>query len=54
MDFTKNRNPKEYIRTIIGMPLGIFANTFGWKKLDAKLKKMGEFRRRTKNEIQNQ
>jgi hypothetical protein len=33
------RNPKEYIRTIIGMPLGIFANTFGWKNLDAKLKK---------------
>lgn len=33
------RNPKEYFRTIIGMPLGIIANIFGLKNLNKKLKK---------------
>tara|TARA_B110000091_G_scaffold195662_1_gene222492 strand:- start:622 stop:837 length:216 start_codon:yes stop_codon:yes gene_type:complete len=33
------RNPKEFTRSIIGMPIGILASLFGLKSIDEKLKK---------------
>lgn len=32
------RQPKEFIRSIIGMPLGLAAQLLGFKQLDQKLK----------------
>ena len=33
------RNPKEFIRSIIGMPIGLLASFFGLKEIDERLKK---------------
>jgi uncharacterized membrane protein YoaT (DUF817 family) len=33
------RNPKEFIRIIIGMPIGLLASFFGLKSIDEKIKK---------------
>ena len=32
------RNPKEFIRSIVGMPIGILANLLGLKSIEEKLK----------------
>ncbi|MCL6219526.1 hypothetical protein [Zunongwangia pacifica] len=32
------KNPTEFIRSIIGMPLGMLASTLGFKSIDKKLK----------------
>ncbi|WGH76022.1 hypothetical protein P8625_02305 [Tenacibaculum tangerinum] len=36
------RNPKEFFRTLVAMPVGMFLSYFGFKKLEAKLKKWTE------------
>jgi hypothetical protein len=33
------RNPKDFTRSIIGMPIGMILETFGFKTLSEKLKK---------------
>lgn len=32
------RNPKEFLKTIIGMPIGFLANMFGFSNLNQKIK----------------
>jgi len=33
------RNPKEFMRTLIGMPIGMLLGGLGFRKLDDKIKK---------------
>ena len=36
------RNPKEFVRTIIGMPIAFFFANFGFKDIEEKIKKWTE------------